>query len=163
MRCEWAGSNSLYRLGLRLILCSGVYILREGGTVMKFYEKHPKISTAITFVFFALVGSCNFPIYNLAHKWSPALTVVIVLTGVFLYTTLGASEAVMFPDWKVWNILPLNLSLVLLSMAGRYLLEFGEVSNTYNFTIPNMLLHIGVTVALSTLFWFWEQSKRNEK
>lgn len=66
----------------------------------------------------------------------------------------------MFPNCKLCHILLLNLLLVLLSMGSRYLLEFGEVSNTYNFTLPNMILHILVTVTLSTLSWVWTVSKQ---
>ena len=46
--------------------------------------------------------------------------------------------------------------------GARYLLEFGEVSNSYNFTVPNMLLHIGVTVTLSTLSWLWTKTVRGK-
>ena len=129
---------------------------------MKFYEKHKTASTVITFVLFILMGACNFPIFNLNHRWSATLTCSIVLIGVSLYASLGTMEAAMLPQWYIWNILPLNLMLVLLGMGARYLLEYGEVSNTYNFTIPNMLLHIGVTVTLSTLSWFWGKCRQSQ-
>ena len=68
----------------------------------------------------------------------------------------------MLPHYGIQLILPLNLLLVLLGMGARYLLEFGEVSNSYNFTVPNMLLHIGVTVTLSTLSWLWTKTVRGK-
>ena len=68
----------------------------------------------------------------------------------------------MLPHYGIQHILPLNLLLVLLGMGVRYLLEFGEVSNSYNFTVPNMLLHIGVTVTLSTLSWLWTKTERGK-
>lgn len=129
---------------------------------MKFYEKHKTASTVIAFVFFILMGACNFPIFNLNHRWSATLTCSIVFIGVSLYASLGAMETAMLPQWCIWHILPLNLMLVLLGMGARYLLEYGEVSNTYNFTIPNMLLHIGVTVTLSTLSWFWGKCRQSQ-
>lgn len=130
---------------------------------MQFYQKHRKISIAITFALFVFMGACNFPIYNLVREWSPTLTCAIVFVGVALYTSLGATEAEMLPQCGIWHILPLNLLLVLLGMGARYLLEFGEVSNTYNFTLPNMLLHIAVTITLSTLSWLWAAAKRDGK
>lgn len=130
---------------------------------MKFYEKHPKISTAITFAFFILMVACNFPIYNLTREWSPTLTFAIVFTGLSLYISLGAAEAIMLSRCGIHHVFSLNLLLVLLGMGARYLLEYGEVSNTYNFTLPNMLLHICVAVVLSTLSWLWTKTERCKK
>lgn len=130
---------------------------------MLFYQKHRKLSCAITLIFFFVLGACAFPIYNLSREWSPSLTLSIVVNGVMAYAALGAAEAAMLPKRKGWQILLLNLALVLLSMGGRYLLEYGEVSNTYNFTIPNMLLHVGVTVTISTLPWLWVKTERGKK
>lgn len=129
---------------------------------MKFYEKHPKASAAITLVFYVLVGACCFPIYNLNREWPFSLTCSILFITVSLYVTLGGAEVMLFHQCGIQHILPLNLLLVLLGMGARYLLEFGEVSNTYNFTIPNMLLHIGATVVLSTLSWCWYKSHQGE-
>ena len=39
----------------------------------------------------------------------------------------------------------------LLGLACRFLMEFGEVSNTEDFTLPNVALHLSVVVALTTL------------
>lgn len=129
---------------------------------MKFYQKHSRLAAVLTFAFFVLVGACNFPIYNLTREWPTTLTLIIVFVGLSLYTSLGATEAAMLPHYGIQHILPLNLLLVLLGMGTRYLLEFGEVSNTYNFTIPNMLLHIGATVTLSTLSWIWAKTERGK-
>ena len=63
----------------------------------------------------------------------------------------------------IHHVFSLNLLLVLLGMGARYLLEYGEVSNTYNFTLPNMLLHICVAVVLSTLSWLWTKTERCKK
>lgn len=109
-----------------------------------------------------MLGACAFPIYNLSHEWPSTLTLSIIFNGVLMYTLLGTTEAAILQKWTGWQILLLNIGLVLLSMAGRYLLEFGEVSNTYNFTFPNVVLHIGVTVALSTLSWLWKKAERGE-
>ena len=119
---------------------------------MKFYQKHSRLVAVLTFAFFVLVGACNFP----------TLTLIIVFVGLSLYTSLGTAEAAMLPHYGIQHILPLNLLLVLLGMGARYLLEFGEVSNSYNFTVPNMLLHIGVTVTLSTLSWLWTKTVRGK-
>lgn len=76
---------------------------------MKFYQKHKRLSMALTFAFFIFTGACGFPIYNLSREWSTMLTISIVLLGVSLYSSIGASEAVMFPNCKLCHILLLNL------------------------------------------------------
>ena len=67
---------------------------------------------------------------------------------------MGIIEAGLFPDRPVVKMTLLNLGLVLLGMGCRYLLEFGEVSNTYNFNMINSMVHIFATVTLSTLSWY---------
>ena len=52
-------------------------------------------------------------------------------------------------NWKLHQVALLHLGMILLSMLFRYLLEFGEVSNTYNFTAPNIALHIVATLTIS--------------
>ena len=129
---------------------------------MTYLQTHRRFAVGIIFVSFVALGAGTFPVYNLSRQWSMFLTLFIVLNGVMVYTLLGTAEAVLLPRLKGWQILLLNIALVLLSMVGRYLLEFGEVSNTYNFTVPNILLHVGVTVALSTLFWLWVKTNRDK-
>lgn len=51
---------------------------------MKFYQKHKRLSMALTFAFFIFTGACGFPIYNLSREWSTMLTISIVLLGVSL-------------------------------------------------------------------------------
>ena len=60
-----------------------------------------------------------------------------------------------FPNGKIIPILALNLGVTLTGMLFRYLLEWREVSNTYNFTLPNITLHIAFAVIVSTLSWYW--------
>ena len=129
---------------------------------MTYMQTHRRFAVGIIFVSFVALGAGTFPVYNLSRQWPMFLTLSIILSGVMLYTLFGTAEAALLPKLKGWQTLLLNTALVLLSMVGRYLLEFGEVSNTYNFTTPNILLHIGVTVALSTLFWLWVKTKRDK-
>ena len=104
---------------------------------MKLYEKHPKISTAITFAFFILMVACNFPIYNLTREWSPTLTFAIVFTGLSLYISLGAAEAIMLSRCGIHHVLSLNLLLVLLGMLELLYLAFPE--NVWQSTIARFL------------------------
>ena len=63
-------------------------------------------------------------------------------------------EAGLFTNSSGVKITILNIGLVLVGMGCRYLLEFWEVSNTYNFNMINSMVHIFATVTLSTLSWY---------
>lgn len=128
-----------------------------------FVKRHKKLFTAITLIFFVLLGGAAFPIYNLTKEWSTTLTLSILVSAIGYSGMLGVTEIALFPNAKLYHIIPLNLVLTLLSMGCRYFLEYGEVSNTYNFTIPNMILHIIAVLVISTGFWSNAATKKNSK
>ncbi len=47
--------------------------------------------------------------------------------------------------------------------AGRYLLEFGEASSTYQFTRPNAALHLAAFTGIRSLSWRYaaKQSRKS--
>ena len=80
-----------------------------------------------------------------------------MLTAIKIYVVLGGALfsggilAGLFPKKKLFFIILITSITVGLGLLCRYLLEFGEVSNTYNFTVPNTLLHVGIFLALTGL------------
>ena len=69
--------------------------------------------------------------------------------NVLCYYELGKYEKLMQKDWKIGKVLLVNMGVILLGMVMRFFLEFGEVSNTYNFTVPNIAIHITAALAIS--------------
>ena len=130
--------------------------------ITHFVKRHKKLFTAMTLIFFVLLGGAAFPIYNLTKEWSITLTLSILVSAIGYSGMLGVTEIALFPNAKIYHIIPLNLVLTLLSMGCRYLLEYGEVSNTYNFTVPNMILHIVAVLVISTGFWSNAVAKKNK-
>ena len=59
---------------------------------------------------------------------------------------------------QIYKITLFNLVIVLAGMVCRYLLEYGEVSNTYNFTIPNILFHIVAALGISIISYIVSKS-----
>ena len=55
----------------------------------------------------------------------------------------------MLKGWKIGKVLLVNMGVILLGMVLRFFLEFGEVSNTYNFTGPNIVIHIAAAFVIS--------------
>ena len=98
-------------------------------------------------VFFGCFG---FPIYNFTTgrrfgSW------YLLLALCFLYYDIGPMLGVLHSRCKVRRSAALALGMTLLGLACRFLMEFGEVSNTEDFTLPNVALHLFVVVALTTL------------
>lgn len=69
-------------------------------------------------------------------------------------TTAGAFLAKLFPGKGLRYIVILTGALASMGLACRFFLEFGEVSNTYNFTLPNILFHLAVFLGVLLLSWY---------
>lgn len=98
--------------------------------------------------FLVLFGCSGFPIYNFTTgrqlgSW------YFVLMLCFGYFEIGQLLGVLYSRNKVWRSAALALGMTLLGLACRFLMEFGEVSNTYNFTPPNVALHLSVAAVIT--------------
>ena len=112
--------------------------------------KHKKqILRIALWVVFLLVACCAFPINNFTKSFGIPIMGINLFLNIACYYGLGMYEKMSFTEWKTGKIAILNLSVILLGMVLRYFLEFGEVSNTYNFTGPNIALHIAAAFTIS--------------
>ena len=116
-------------------------------------NKHKKLVITLSFLFIVCLQCCTFPFYNFSHSVSFTIEIVNFMVAMGICKCTGELEAEFFPDITWRQVRLLNLVLVILGMSARYLLEFGEVSNTYNFTYPNMLLHLVMMVICSSVSW----------
>ena len=102
----------------------------------------------------AVVYGSLFPILNFSPD-KPEIPVAIVLLNVvvfyFISDGLGAAEPKLFPQWSLLKIGSYNFAVSAAGLVTRYFLEFGEVSNTYNFTVVNVTFYLLMTVGLATL------------
>lgn len=114
---------------------------------------------ALGFVVFA--NCFGFPIYNLNKEWPLSLTAVMIFVPVSCAFAAGGFLAELFPAKSSLFILALTAALTFAGWGCRFLLEFGEVSNTYNFTPANMLLHFVVFVGVA--FWNWHSCVKRKQ
>ena len=96
-------------------------------------------------VFFGCFG---FPIYNFTTgrrfgSW------YLLLALCFFYYEIGQILGVLHSRCKVRRSAALALGMTLLGLACRFLMEFGEVSNTEDFTLPNVALHLSVAAVIT--------------
>ena len=105
----------------------------------------------ILLALFVVISGAAFPIYNFEKHYTYALTGISLYLNIVCYWELGVFEKKILKLKKAAHAAFLNLDIVLLGMLCRYFLEWGEVSNTYNFTTPNILLHIAAAIIISTI------------
>lgn len=108
---------------------------------------------------FVVVGAAAFPIYCFGGQRSHGSVGLLVCLNLVCYWELGLFEKSI---WKVRTLsraAGINVGIVAAGMLCRYLLEWGEISNTYNFTWPNMLLHFVAAVFVSTLS-YWMMNRK---
>ena len=98
---------------------------------------------------FLVISCCTFPIYNFTKDFGKSIVTTNLILNVLCYYELGKYEKLMQKDWKIGKVLLVNMGVILLGMVMRFFLEFGEVSNTYNFTVPNIAIHITAALAIS--------------
>ena len=119
----------------------------------EFVHKHKKQAIMVGFLFIICLQCCVFPAVNRTHNVSYTIALVNFMAAIGICKCSGDLEAEFLPNGTWGQVLVLNLVLTLLGMAARYFLEYGEVSNTYNFTFRNILLHVVMMVLWSSVFW----------
>lgn len=111
-----------------------------------------------------LVSGCMFPVVNTNPErpvdLGSSMELMILLFTLFFFQAAGRWESQLYPRWSVPGILGYNLALVLGGLGCRYLLELGEVSNTYNFTLGNVALHLTLTTAVATGSYAFQRRRR---
>ena len=101
-----------------------------------------------------LMGLGLFPIINFNPEnpvdfGTPARFALIALAA-FSCAAFGKSTHALFPKWKLYHVALISFGIACFSLVLRFLLEFGEVSNTYNFTVINVLFHLLFVTLIST-------------
>ena len=108
---------------------------------------------------FVIVSGSAFPIYNFGKHYTQVLAGILLYLNIVCYLELGNFEKRVLKLQKISHVLLINVGIVLAGMLCRYLLEWGEISNTYNFTMPNIFVHITTAVAISTLSYLLVKNK----
>ena len=118
----------------------------RGCDIMKNMKRSSKILLCLLFL---VISCCTFPIYNFTKDFGKSIVTTNLILNVLCYYELGKYEKLIQKDWKIGKVLLVNMGVILLGMVMRFFLEFGEVSNTYNFTGPNIAIHITSAFVIS--------------
>lgn len=127
-------------------------------------ESHKKIILVGMFGFSILVNGSFFPIINFNPENPVDLGIMfrlVIITMAFTFhKSIGSLEAIIFLTWSPMLISVFNVFLVFCGLICRYILEFGEISNTYHFTVLNVSFQVIILAVVSTVVCLLER-KRN--
>lgn len=108
-------------------------------------QSHRKIGIALFWIFAIFCGCFCFPFINLTKALSDAqkqISIINLFICLIAYAEVGLLSGYLFEKKKIGVVLLINVAHIIVGMTCRYFLEFGEVSNTYNFTFPNIAIHV---------------------
>lgn len=108
-------------------------------------QSHKKLAITLFWVIDIFFGCLCFPFINITKVLGDAekqISIINLFTCLVAYAEVGLLSGYLFDKRKIGVILVINVAHIIAGMICRYFLEFGEVSNTYNFTLPNIVFHI---------------------
>lgn len=106
--------------------------------------------------FLAFEGCFNFPL----NLHVPKTSIDYNSFMIFFVTCIiiGIIFAALVEKRGVLKVFSLTLLCTLAGMICRYLIEFGEVSNTVNFTSANILIYLSsVPIMVTAVFWITQR------
>lgn len=112
----------------------------------EFFIRHPNAFKYILLGYIVFAGCFTFPISSERFPlgWSKAYLLIVG------YGVIGLGFAGVYGPGKERRVYLFMLVLTVLGLICRYFLEFGEVSNTYNFTPFNIVSYL-VLIPLGTV------------
>ena len=120
---------------------------------MKDLSKNKRIAMMVIItILSAIVYGCIFPVLNFSLEKPEIPTIHILLNVLVFYLIvegIGTTVPKLFPQWTLLKSVFYNFSVCTAGLIARYLLEFGEISNTYNFTVSNIVFYLLITLGLA--------------
>ena len=112
----------------------------------------------LIWLFWVFLTCFSFPLWSerFPLKWHD------VITFVSTYGIIAAGLYGVYGEDRGLSLYPRMLLFTVVGMICRYFLEFGEVSNTYNFTLFNIVVYLFV-VPVFTLLAYEFADKAKEK
>lgn len=119
----------------------------------------------IMFFFSCFLSCCFFSIVNFNNNNPVDLGITMYFTIIAMsfvsYVEIGMLQAIILQKKSIIFVIILNISIISLGLVFRYLLEFGEISNVYNFTIKNVLFHVFILTLFCLVGFVSKRNKQN--
>lgn len=123
----------------------------------KFLNKNRKLSWIFFIAYIAIfIGCAGFPLFPQYTGYSNIIIQLgnaVYITPLMFVALLGKGKEI-----QVYSVSFISL---LLGMICRYFIEFGEVSNSVNFTVLNVVSFLAVLPLIYTLTYYLYGKKFN--
>lgn len=133
------------------LFAAAVYFGVKSGRLQYFFEKHSQLPGILLMGYIIFAGCFVFPIRSEPFP--------LDFSGVYLlvssYGVIALASAGIFGPGRGRKVYITTFLLTAIGMGWRYLLEFGEVSNTYNFTLFNIVSYLALIPAGTAAAYCW--------
>lgn len=133
------------------LFAAAVYFGVKSGRLQYFFEKHSQLPRILLMGYIIFAGCFVFPIRSEPFP--------LDFSGVYLlvssYGVIALASAGIFGPGRGRKVYITTFLLTAIGMGCRYLLEFGEVSNTYNFTLFNIVSYLALIPAGTAAAYCW--------
>ncbi len=108
--------------------------------MIRYLKEHPQVLRGLILGYVVFAGCFAFPISSAPFPldFSKARTLIVC------YGVIGLGFAGVYGTDAEKRVYLQTLVFTVLGLVCRYFLEFGEVSNTYNFTLFNVILYLAL-------------------
>ncbi len=115
-----------------------------------FVQKHKKVSWLILISYLIFCGCFVFPLSN--ERWLFDFEkAYMIIVGYGILAILFAS---LLSSNKTIHVYLISLLFTTVGIILRYILEYGEYSNTINFTQINIIMYLGIIPVICTLIYW---------
>lgn len=101
-------------------------------------------------IYVAFNGCFMFPFFNELFSFENK----DIFSFLVAYAIIGIGLATVFKTNRSNLVFLLTLAFTLIGMLGRYFMEYGEFSNTINFTSVNIFLYSVIVPAYCTMVYW---------
>ena len=112
-----------------------------------YLQAHPKVVTGVVLGYVVFAGCFAFPLWSQQFPLEFGKVVQLVIA----YGVIALGFAELYGAKQETKVGVLTLGLTGVGLVCRYLLEFGEVSNTYNFTLFQVVLYVGMVTGFTVV------------
>lgn len=109
-------------------------------SIRRWLDRRPRFARGFLMAYIAFAGCFTFPIASEPFPLDFTKAYLLLAS----YGVIGLAFAGLCGPGRTRLVYPSVLLFTALGMACRYLLEYGEVSNTYNFTAVNIIAYLTI-------------------
>lgn len=118
-------------------------------------QKYKKITWVVLLSYIVFDGCFIFPFSNELFPFDYETGMMIITC----YGVIGFFFVILLEQRRSFRVFIVTLVFTILGLVCRYFLEFGEVSNTRDFSLINIILFIVIIPTLCTgIYWVIHKS-----